>query len=240
MNAGEVMSRNPIAVPAEAGLAEALRLMFDHRVSGLPVVDGKAGLVGILTEGDLLRRGEIGTAGQRSRWLDLLTMPGRLASDYVRTHTRRVGEIMTRDVVSVAEEAPLTEIVRLMERRRIKRVPVLRDGALVGIVSRADLLHAIRRLIVAEPETAASDETIRQHVLAELARAPWAPHGLTVDVVDGVVTLDGVILDERMRGALRVAAENVPGVKAVADRIVWIWVEPHSGTVFETLSDKES
>ena len=238
MNAGEVMSRNPIAVPAEAGLAEALQLMFDHRVSGLPVVDGKAGLVGILTEGDLLRRSEIGTAGQPSRWLDLLTTPGRQASEYVRTHTRRVGEIMTCDVISVAEDTPLTEVVRLMERHRIKRVPVLRDGALIGIVSRADLLHAIRWLLVAQPETAASDETIRQHVLAELARAPWAPHGLTVDVVNGVVTLDGVILDERKRSALRVAAENVPGVKAVADRTVW--VEPHSGMAFEAPSGKES
>ena len=191
MNAGEVMSSKPITVPAEAGLTDALRLMLDHHVSGLPVVDGKGGLVGILTEGDLLRRGEIGTAGQRSRWLDLLMTSGRQASDYVRTHARRVGEIMTRDVVSVAEDTPLTEVVRLMERHRIKRVPVLRDGALIGIPSRADLLRAIRRLLVAEPKTAASDETVRQHVLAELARAPWAPHGLTVDVVNGVVTLDG-------------------------------------------------
>ena len=237
MNAGEVMSHNPIAVPAEAGLAEALRLMFDHHVSGLPVADGKTRLVGILTEGDLLRRSELGTAGQRSRWLDLL-MSGRLASEYVRTHTRRVSEIMTRDVVSVAEDTPLTEVVRLMERHRIKRVPVLRDGALIGIVSRADLLRAIQRLLVAEPKTAASDETIRRHVLDELARAPWAPHGLTVDVANGVVTLDGVILDEQKRSALRVAAENVPGVKAVVDHIVW--VEPVTGWVVEGPSGKEN
>ena len=237
MNAGEVMSRNPIAVPAEAGLAEALQLMFDHHISGLPVVDGKAGLVGILTEGDLLRRSEIGTAGQRSRWLDLL-ITGRLANEYVRTHTRRVDDIMTRDVVSVAEDTPLTEVVRLMERHRIKRVPVLRDGALIGIVSRADLLRAIQRLLVAEPKTAASDETIRRHVLDELAQAPWAPHGLTVDVANGVVTLDGVILDEQKRSALRVAAENVPGVKAVVDHIVW--VEPVTGWVVEGPSGKES
>ena len=237
MNAGEVMSHNPIAVPAQAGLAEALRLMFDHRVSGLPVVDGKAELIGILTEGDLLRRSELSTEGQRSRWLDLL-MTGRLASDYVRTNTRRVSEIMTRDVVSVAEDTPLTEVVRQMERHRIKRVPVLREGALIGIVSRADLLHALQRLLVAEPKTAASDETIRRHVLDELARAPWAPHGLTVDVANGVVTLDGVILDEQKRSALRVAAENVPGVKAVVDHIVW--VEPVTGWVVEGPSGKES
>ena len=125
-----------------------------------------------------------------------------------------------------------------MERHRIKRVPVLHDGALIGIVSRADLLRAIRRLLVAEPKTEASDETIRQHVVAELARAPWAPHGLTVDVTNGVVTLAGVILDEKMRSALRVAAENAPGVKAVVDRIVW--VEPHSGMIVEAPSGKES
>jgi len=236
MNAGEVMSRNPIAVPGEAGLAEALRLMFDHRISGLPVVDGKAGLVGILTEGDLLRRSELGTAGQRSRWLDLL-MTGRLASEYVRSNTRRVSEIMTRDVVSVAEDTPLTEVVRLMERHRIKRVPVLRDGALIGIVSRADLLRALQRLLVSEPKTAASDETIRRHVLGELAQAPWAPHGLTVGVANGVVTLDGVILDGNMRRALRVAAETVPGVKAVVDRIVF--VEPVTGMIFEAPSREE-
>ena len=201
------------------------------------MADGKTRLVGILTEGDLLRRSELGTAGQRSRWLDLL-MSGRLASEYVRTHTRRVSEIMTRDVVSVAEDTPLTEVVRLMERHRIKRVPVLRDGALIGIVSRADLLRAIQRLLVAEPKTAASDETIRRHVLDELAQAPWAPHGLTVDVANGVVTLDGVILDEQKRSALRVAAENVPGVKAVVDHIVW--VEPVTGWVVEGPLGKES
>jgi len=237
MNASEVMTRNPISVPEKAGLAEAVRLMLDHHVSGLPVVGGKAELVGILTEGDLLRRGEIGTAGQRSRWLDLL-MTGRLASEYVRTNTRRVSDIMTRDVISVAEDTPLTEVVRLMERHRIKRVPVLRDGALIGIVSRADLLRALQRLLVSEPKTAASDETIRRHVLGELAQAPWAPHGLTVGVANGVVTLDGVILDEQKRTALRVAAENVPGVKAVVDHIVW--VEPVTGWVVEGPSGKES
>ena len=103
---------------------------------------------------------------------------------------------------------------------------MLRDGALIGIVSRADLLHALQRLLVAEPKTAPSDETIRRHVLAEAGAAALPPHGLTVDVANGVVTLGGVILDEKMRGALGVAAENVPGVKAVVDRIVW--VEPVS------------
>jgi hypothetical protein len=106
---------------------------------------------------------------------------------------------------------------------------VLRDGALIGIVSRADLLHALQRLLVAEPKTAPSDQTIRRHVLAEAGAAALPPHGLTVHIANGVVTLGGVILDEKMRGALGVAAENVTGVKAVVDRIVW--VEPVSNPV---------
>jgi CBS domain-containing protein len=237
MNAGEVMSRNPITVPAATGLAEALRLMLEHGVSGLPVVDDKAGLVGILTEGDLLRRAEIGTEEKRSRWIELLTMPGRLAGDYVRTHARHVGEVMTREVVSVAEDTPLAEVVRLMERHRIKRVPVVRDGALVGIVSRADLLRALARLLDEAPAGPAGDEAIRRDVLAELEKAPWAPRGLGVTVADGVVALDGVILDEKTRAALRVAAENVPGVKGVVDRLVW--VEPVSGLVVDAPPDRE-
>lgn len=182
MNAGEVMSHNPIAVPAEAGLTEALRLMFDHRISGLPVVDSKAALVGILTEGDLLRRSELGTAGQRSRWLDLL-MTGRLASEYVRTNTRRVSEIMTHDVVSVAEDTPLPQVVRLMERHRIKRVPVMRDGALIGIVSRADLLHALHRLLVAEPNTFKP-------------MGPWVETDFDLDAAQTIVRVSG---EEKIR-----------------------------------------
>jgi len=158
--------------------------------------------------------------------------PGRLAEEYVRTHGRRIAEVMTRDPVSVTPDTPLKEIVELMERHRIKRVPVLDGDAPVGILSRADLLRGLAGALAAAPAVATSDEEIRERILAELARAAWVPRdGIAITVENGVVDLNGVILEEKERDALRVAAENVPGVTAVEDHLVW--VEPVSGTVID-------
>jgi CBS domain-containing protein len=232
MKASDIMSRNIISVGRDATIAEAIRLMLDNQISGLPVIDAAGKVVGILTEGDLLRRSETGTERHRPRWLEILMGPGRLAGEYVRTHGRKVDEIMTRDLVSVTPDTPLDEIVALMERRRIKRVPVLDGDAPVGIVSRADLLRALARSLEEQPVAVAGDDEIRERILAELASASWVPRdGLAITVTDGIVGLDGVILDEKEREALRVAAENVPGVRAVEDRLVW--VEPVSGTIID-------
>jgi CBS domain-containing protein len=233
MNAADVMTRNILSVAPDSTIAEAVRTMLDNRISGLPVIDEAGRLVGILTEGDLLRRGETATERHRPRWLEILMGPGRLAEEYVRTHSRRIAEVMTRDPVSVAPDTPLKEIVGLMERHRIKRVPVLDGDAPVGILSRADLLRGIAGALEANPAAAAmSDEEIRERILAELARAAWVPRdGIAITVENGVVDLNGVILDEKEREALRVAAENVPGVRAVEDHLVW--VEPVSGTVID-------
>jgi CBS domain-containing protein len=232
MNASDVMTRNILSVRPDTTVAEAIRMMLDNRISGLPVIDEGGRLVGILTEGDLLRRGETGTERHRPRWLEFLMGPGRLAEEYVRTHGRRIAEVMTRDPVSVAPDTSLKEIVELMERHRIKRVPVLDGDDPVGILSRADLLRGLAGALAAEPAAATSDEEIRERILAELARAAWAPgDGIAITVENGVVDLNGVILDEKERAALRVAAENVPGVKAVEDHLVW--VEPVSGTVID-------
>jgi CBS domain-containing protein len=237
MKAADIMTRDVVSVRPETTLAEAVRLMLARQISGLPVVDGDGRLVGMLTEGDLLRRAETDTERRRARWLELLLGPGRMAEEYVRTHGRRIAEIMTPEVVAVAQEAPLDEVVRLMERHRIKRVPVLRDGALVGIVSRADLLRALSGLLERGEEGGGGDAVIRERVLAEMTRAAWAPReGITVTVTGGIVALDGVVTDDKERTALRVAAENVPGVKAVRDRLVW--VEPVSGTVVEGEPEK--
>jgi CBS domain-containing protein len=223
MSASDVMTRNVASIGRDAPIGDAIRLMLDHRISGLPVVDGSGKVVGMLTEGDLLRRAETQTERQRPRWLELLLGPGRLADEYVRTHGRKVGEIMTEDLVSVAEDTPLAEIVQLMERRRIKRLPVLRGDALVGIVTRADLMRALGQLVDKEPISASDDDEIQKCVLAELARTAWAPRaGITVVVTDG----------------MRVAAENVPGVKGVRDRLVW--VEPVSGTVIGAPDDEQA
>jgi hypothetical protein len=193
-------------------------------------------VIGILTEGDLLRRSETGTEKHRPRWLEIAMGPGRMAGEYVRTHGRRVEEIMTTDLVSVAGDTPLDEVVGLMERRRIKRVPVIEGEVLVGVVSRLDLLRALLCAIEAQHTEHRGDDDIREQIVAELAKAAWVPRdGLSISVKDGVVDLNGVILDEKEREALRVVAENVPGVRSVEDHLVWI--EPVSGTVIDPPQD---
>jgi CBS domain-containing protein len=237
MNASDVMTRNIVTVQRGTPVAEAIRLMLDNRVSGLPVLDAEHKVVGILTEGDLLRRSETGTERQRPRWLEILMGPGRIAGEYVRTHGRKVEEIMTRDLISVTEDTPLDAVVELMERRRIKRVPVLEGDVLVGIVTRADLLHPLLRALEEQPAATQGDDEIRERILVELAKAAWVPKdGFTVTVANGVVDLNGVILDEKEREALRVLAENVPGVRAVEDHVVWI--EPVSGIVVDPPQDE--
>jgi CBS domain-containing protein len=232
MKASDVMTRNVITVVCGTPIREAIRLMIDNNVSGLPVVDAAGRLEGILTEGDLLHRAEIATERKHWPWLDFLLGPGHRASEYVRSHGRVCDELMSHDVISVEPEAPLAEIVALMERRRIKRIPVVDNGALVGVVSRVDLLAALARVLDLPHEAAGGDDAIRERVLAELSQVEWAPRsGLTITVSAGIVALDGVILDEHEREAVRVVAENVPGVKGVSDRLVW--VEPVSGTVIE-------
>ena len=239
MNASDVMTRTLLSVRPDATVAEAIRTMLDNRISGLPVIDEAGRLVGILTEGDLLRRGETGTERQRSRWLEILMGPGRLAGEYVRTHGRKIGEVMTRDVVSVTLDTPLKEVVELMERHRIKRVPVLHGEVLVGILSRADLLRALLGALQEEESPATNDGEIRERILGELAKAAWMPRdGIAITVENGVVDLNGVILDEKEREALRVAAENVPGVRAVEDHLVW--VEPVSGTIIDAPQQAEA
>src|SRR5262249_2269847 len=165
-------------------------------------------------------------------WLEILMGPGRIAGEYVRTHGRRVEDVMTHDVVGVTEETPLDEVVQLMERHRIKRVPVLVAERPVGMLSRADLLRALALALDEKPAGTQDDEEIRARILAELDKSAWVPRdGVDITVKDGVVHLNGVILEENEREALRVMAENTPGVKAVEDHLVWI--EPVSGTVID-------
>jgi CBS domain-containing protein len=234
MKARDVMTWGVISVEEGASVERAARLMLQNKVSGLPVVDAKGALVGIVTEGDFLRRTEIGTKRRRPRWLEFLIGPGRLATEYVHAAGRTVNEIMTPGPYAVTPETSLEEIVDVMERRRIKRLPVLEGGKLLGIVSRANLMHALASLAREAKPSADTDAAIRDRILAELAKQPWAPQ-INVVVRDGVVDLSGVLTDERERPAVVVAAENVPGVKVVHDHMVWI--EPFSGMVLESEQD---
>jgi predicted transcriptional regulator len=202
--------------------------MILNRISGLPVLDERGKLVGIVTEGDLLRRVETGTERRRPRWLEFLIGPGRLATEYVHTHGRRIQEVMTSSPETIVEETPLDEVVLLMERKRIKRLPVVRGDEVVGIVSRANLVQVLASLVRQTGDIDPGDANIRERVLAEIDKQPWS-RGNVINVIvrDGIVELWGTILDERPRQAIRVAAENVLGVKEVKDHLVWI--EPMSG-----------
>jgi CBS domain-containing protein len=237
MQAKDVMTKSVVSIDPGATVMQAVRLMLQKRISGLPVVDANGNLVGIVTEGDFLRRAETKTERKRPRWLEFIMGPGRLADEYVHTHGRKIEEVMTPDPQTVSENAPLDEIVHTMEKRGIKRVPVVRGKRLVGIVSRANLLHALASLAPTAPKPSADDAAIRDRLLAELDNQKWAPVGaLNVVVRDGNVELWGTITDERERQALIVAAENIPGVKAVRDHLAW--VEPNSGMVFYPPGDE--
>jgi CBS domain-containing protein len=235
MQVRDVLTRNVISVTADQSVLEAAQSMLANRISGLPVVDATGNLVGIVTEGDFLRRGEIGTQRQRPKWLEFVVGPGRLATEYVHSSGRTVEEVMTPDPCTVTEDDSLETVVELMERYHVKRLPVLRDSRLVGIVSRANLMDAFTERARYANGQAGGDATIRNRILAAIGSARWAPN-IEVDVHDGVAELSGMITDERERKALIVAAENVPGVRAVHDHVVW--VEPMSGTAFPSAEDE--
>jgi CBS domain-containing protein len=230
MKASEVMTLGVYTIRPDASVRDAARLMLEVGISGLPVVDASGRLVGIVTEGDFLRRVETATQRRRPRWLEFLIGPGRLASEYVHSHGRKVAEIMTPEVTTVSEHTPLENVVEIMEQRQIKRIPVVRDGTIVGIISRANLVQALFRLAAEAPPSRPADEVMRAQIMAELSNQNWAPRSLNVIVRDGTAELWGTIFDEREREAIRVAAENVPGIVSVADHLVW--VEPISGVTY--------
>jgi CBS domain-containing protein len=232
MKVKDIMTSRVISIEPSATVLQAVRLMLQHKISGLPVVDTAGTLVGVVTEGDFLRRTETATERRRPRWLEFLVGPGRLADEYVHTHARKVEDVMTVEPFTVSEDTSLDDVVQVMEKRRIKRLPVMRDNRLVGIVSRSNLLHALASMAPTAPAPSQTDEAIRKNLLAELDRQKWAPvAALNVIVQDGVVDLWGTITDERERRALIVVAQNIPGVKNVNDHVVWI--DTMSGMVID-------
>jgi CBS domain-containing protein len=235
MQVRDVMTRNVISVKTDESIFSAVRLMLQNRISGLPVVDATGALVGIVTEGDFLRRGEIGTTRQRPKWLEFIMGPGRLADEYVHESGRKVGEVMTPEPTTVSEDDSLDKVVTLMERRRIKRLPVTRNGQMVGIISRANLMHALASLARGAPAAVGDDSAIRDRAMAALAKLHFA-FGINVVVKNGVAEVWGTIMDEREREGCIVAVENVPGVKEVHDHLVW--VEPMSGMAFPSSEDE--
>lgn len=219
MKAADVMVSPVITIRPDVGIRDAARVMLDHGISGVPVVDAGGNLAGIVSEGDLIRRVEIGTQKHRSWWLELFTSRERLADEFTKAHALKVADVMTRNVVSAGEDASLADIAALLERHGIKRVPIVRDGMVVGIVSRANLLRALAS-VPAHKAVAVDDATLRERVMEQIRSVPGGmPWLLSVLVQDGIIDLWGPIQSEEQRKAIRVAAEATPGVRGVHDNL---------------------
>ncbi|HMM89957.1 CBS domain-containing protein [Bradyrhizobium sp.] len=216
----DVMVAPVITVEPSASVQEVAKLFLEKQISAVPVLDGKGKLVGIVSEGDLLHRVEAGTERHRSWWLRALVHDQVLADEYIKSHSRKVSDVMTRDVITASPGMPLHEVAALMEKNAIRRLPILENGQLVGIVSRANLLQAVasaRQLL----DVAPTDKAIRDRILANLKREAWAHTGLlNVTVSNGIVDLWGLAESETERKAIKVAAESTPGVTAVHDNMV--------------------
>ena len=223
MQARDIMTTPVVTIAASASVAEAADLMLTRNIRCLPVVGGDGSLAGVISEGDFLRRGELGTRRTRPRWLELLVGPGKMADEYVRSNGRRVDEVMTAGVVSAAPGASLAEIVELMATHDVKNVPILDAGNIVGIVSRSDLMRTLLRTLPKSGAATTDDEMIRRNIIAELRGQSWSVGGdlIGVTVKKGEVELNGAIFDERQRKAAVVAAENVAGVKKVTDKLFY-------------------
>jgi CBS domain-containing protein len=238
MNVSDVMTRHVISVSPNASVEDAAKQMLERGISGLVVVDDKGELAGVVTEGDLLRRDELGTERHRPWWLRLLISSGRQALDFTRTHGRRVRDVMTEEVVTTPTDATLADVVELMEQHRIKRVPVTEGNRVVGVVSRADLLRALVVAARTGAPPATDDRSLRAAVLDAVDKQSWTPlTTLNVTVQDGIVDLWGTITNEAERRGICVLAENTPGVRKVNDHLVF--VEPYTGVVIAGPTEKE-
>ncbi len=229
LTAADLLSAPAITVTPETPLIGAVRQMLDRRVSGLLVVNAEGAPVGMLTEGDLLRRAELGTE-HRHRWLaDLFAPRWKEAARFLRERSPKVADVMTAEVFAVAPETALSEIVALMEKRGVKRVPVLAGGRVVGIVSRADILRVLLARLAEATEASPGDAALAQRLAAAMRAQSWVPlERVRGNVRDGVVDFLGEIDDERLREPLLVLARSVPGVKAVEDHLML--VEVYTGT----------
>jgi CBS domain-containing protein len=221
MRAMDVMTSEVITVDENASVQSVAKLMANHGISAVPVVDKDNRVIGMVSEGDLLHRAETGTERRRSWWLEMMASTNQLAGEYLKSHSGRVKDVMTRDVISVTDTTPVADIAVLLETNRIKRVPILRDGKLVGIVSRANLVRALA-MTVNEPASGdeTDDRTIRDKLLAELKVQKWAEVSpANIIVKDGVVHLWSSYFSEQEKRALVVAAETIPGVRGVEDHM---------------------
>ncbi len=218
MQAKDVMTTEVITAKPNDTVADLAKTLLEHGISAVPVVEGEK-VVGIVSEGDLVSRAEIGTdTHHRSWWLQLFTSDSKLTNEYVKSHAHKVSDVMHKDVITVSEDTDLSEVAHLLEKNRIKRVPVVKGGKLVGVVSRADILQKLAAHQENPMEAAPDDSALRDKVNHEIRSHGWSnPISFSVTVTDGVVDLWGIYRTSDERDAARVAAESVKGVKKVQD-----------------------
>lgn len=221
MKAADVMVRRVITVGPDTSVRDIVQLLLKNRISAVPVVGEDGKLVGIVSEGDLMRRPESGTERRRSWWLDFFTTSDTLAEEFAKSHALRAGDVMTSPVITAHPDTSLNEIADLLEKNGIKRVPVVKRGKLVGIVSRANLLQGLASVRkTASKKAVTNDAAIREKVIAELDAQPWARSSLVNVVVhQGTVELWGVVASPATKKAIRIAAEAIPGVRAVNNNL---------------------
>lgn len=220
MNASDVMTVRVVTIGPEATVQQAAKLMLEREVSALPVVDTSNRLIGIISEGDLVRRVETGTERKPSWWLSFLSGADQLAHDFVKAHGTRVSDVMTKDVIAARPDTPLSEVARLLEDNRIKRVPVVEEDLVIGVVSRANLLQALASAKPRAGAAQASDSELRDTIIDKLTAQPWShPSMLNPIVTEGVVDLWGMVLSATERKAVRVLVEETPGVRGVNDHL---------------------
>ena len=223
MKVKEVMTRCVISITPESSIAQAISRMINHGVSGMPVIDADGRLAGIITESDFLRRVETSTEAPRPRWVELLLGAGSDAEDYARSHGRLVRDVMSTKVITTTPDTSLGDLVTLMEENTVKRIPVIEAGAVVGIVSRSDLMTAVAERFHDIKPHPASDHAIRTKIITNMKQQTWAPlHSVKILVREGVVELQGIIYDERQRHALQVLVQNIDGVKQVCDKLTCV------------------
>ena len=221
MKARDVMASHVITVGPELDLKAVANTLVANGISAVPVVTIDGSVVGIVSEGDLMRRAVSGVERKRSRWLETFSLAEQLMAEFVKAHGRKAKDVMTRQVISVSPDTPLQEIADLFEKHGIKRVPVIENGRLVGIVSRANLVQALATHGLALVDVAEADEALRKVILSNLRKVPWTTALTMVDVIvdHGVVNLLGVVRNEEEKNAIRVVAEETPGVQAVNDHL---------------------
>ena len=219
MEAREVMTRDVVTVGPDTTVGEIAAILVRHRISAVPVVSGTQ-LLGLVSQTDLAHRSETGTEKKRKWWLELFADPDATAREYVKSHGLRARDIMTRFVVSVRADASLAEVADVLDAHRIRQVPVISDGRLVGMISRADLVRKVAEARLAAPVTRPDSGTLQKAIWHQIRSQPWLKSAfVNLAVKDGVVELWGAVDSDEQHRALRVLVEGVEGVEKVEDHV---------------------